>query len=168
MDEKWYAVKTRSRHEKVATDMLRRKSFTVFFPEISSWSKRKDRKKLIMRPLFPGYIFIHFELDNDRWLDIRKTRGVVDLVKFRDEPEPVPDEQILSVKTVVESGVIFTNRPYLNLKKGDKVVVAKGPLQGALGIYLSSDEKKGKLVVSVDLLNRSLEVEIEQTDVERF
>lgn len=166
MDEKWYVVKTRSRHEQVATDMLRRKSFTIFFPEVSSWSKRKDRKKLIKRPLFPGYLFVHFELSNERWLEIKKTHGVVDLIKLHDEPEPIPEEQVLSIKAVVESGITITNRPYLN--KGDKVLVTNGPLKGAFGIFIRAEDKKGKLVVSVDLLNRSLEVEIDEADAERF
>jgi len=165
-EEKWYAVKTRSRHEQVAADLLARKSFAVFFPQISCWSKRKDRKLRILRPLFPGYLFIHFELSNNLWLQVRKTRGVVDLLRLRKDPEPIPDEQILSVKMLVESGVTYVSRPFLN--EGDKVLVSGGPLEGAIGRYLHSDENKGKLIVSVDLLSRSLEVEIDAKDVERF
>lgn len=166
MKSQWYAVRTRSRHEEVAAELLQRKTFSVFLPKITCWSKRKDRKKKILKPLFPGYFFVHFELTNEQWLEIKKTHGVVDLVSVNKKPAPIPDEQILSVRSVVESGMTFINRPYLN--RGDKVLVVNGSLKGATGIFLRDEKKKGKLVVSVDLLNRSLEVEMDETDVDRF
>ncbi len=166
MSGEWYAIRTRSRHEQVAKDLLLSKAFSIFYPKISCWSKRKDRKLRITSPLFPGYLFVHFELTNELWLDIKKTHGVVDLVTLNDKPKPIPDEEILSIKKVVDSGVTFINRPFLN--EGDKVVVANGPLKGAIGIYLHSDTKKGQFVVSVDMLNRSIEVEIDESDLDRF
>ncbi len=166
MEEKWYAVRTRSRHEQVASDLLFKKSFTVFYPKISVWSKRKDRKLRILRPLFPGYIFIRFELDNDLWLAVKKTHGVVDLVTLAKDPEPIPDEQIFSVQSIVDSGITFKSGLFIN--KGDKVMVTNGPLKGAIGIYLHTEENEGKFVVSVDLLNRSIEVKMHSTDVDRF
>lgn len=166
MEAQWYAVRTRSRHEEVAATLLQRKSFNVFLPKITSWSKRKDRKKKILRALFPGYFFVRCELTNERWLEIRKTHGVVDLLCVNKGPQPIPDEQILSVRSVVESGITFVNRPYL--QQGDRVLVVNGSLKGATGIFLRDEAKHGKLVVSVDLLNRSLEVEMDETDVDRF
>lgn len=166
MDERWYAVRTRSRHEQVAASLLAKKSFDIFFPKVNTWSKRKDRKVRILKPLFSGYLFIRFELTNERWLDIKKTQGVVDLVVLGKDPEPIPENQIMSIKTIVDSGVTYTQRPFLSV--GDKVTVTSGPLQGAIGVYLEAKEKKGKLVVSVDLLNRSIEVEVDETDVDRF
>lgn len=164
--ENWYAVRTKSRHEQKVKDRLLNKSFKIFLPMIETWSKRKDRKKKILRPLFPGYLFVDFELNKDRWLEILKTLGVANLLGYSNEPYPVPDEQISSIKTVVDSGLTINYHPYL--KKGDKVIVVSGPLEGAVGILLDIHEKKQRLVISVDMLNRAVVVEIEGNAVEKY
>ncbi|MBI4379307.1 MAG: UpxY family transcription antiterminator [Nitrospinae bacterium] len=166
MSLNWYAVRTRSHHEQKVHDILMGKSFNVFYPTIDAWSRRKDRKKRVKRPLFSGYLFVECELDNYAWLEIKKTHGVVNLVGFSDRPEPIPSEQIHSIQTILNAGIIPRPHPYLN--EGDKVIVIEGPLKGAIGIYNRFDHVRGKLIVSLDLLGRSVEVEIESWAVEQF
>lgn len=164
--ENWYAVRTKSRHEQKVKDRLVNKSFKIFLPMIEAWSKRKDRKKKILKPLFPGYLFIDFELNKGRWLDILKTPGVANLLGYSNEPYPVPEEQISSIRTVIDSGVTISHHPYL--KKGDKVKVVSGPMEGAIGILMDIHEKKQRLVISIDMLNSAVSVELEGADVEKY
>ncbi|MFQ5561667.1 MAG: transcription termination/antitermination protein NusG [Nitrospinota bacterium] len=164
---KWYAVRTRSRHEKSACSFLTNKSFETFLPLMESWSRRKDRKKKIALPLFPGYFFVYSEMSPELRTTLIQTPGVVDVLRNANgNPAPIPDDQIETVKKIVSSDTPPRNHPYL--KEGDKVVVTQGQLEGAVGFFLSSDHQSGKLVVSVDMLGHSLEVDMEAFMVEKF
>ncbi|MFQ6672904.1 MAG: UpxY family transcription antiterminator, partial [Candidatus Tectimicrobiota bacterium] len=149
---RWYALRTKSRHEQKVTDRLVSKDFHVFLPLIEVWSRRKDRKKLINRPMFPGYLFVECELTKDAWIEIVKTPGVANLLGYAGKPVPVPEEQVSSIQKVVDSGVHVRYHQYLNA--GDRVQVVDGPLKGAEGIMMGANEKRQRLVISVDLLNR--------------
>ncbi|MFV1951348.1 MAG: transcription termination/antitermination protein NusG [Nitrospinota bacterium] len=167
ISEEWYAVRTRSRHEQKVNAQLIGKSFEVFYPQIKVWSRRKDRKKKIFKPLFPGYLFVHCNLTNDNWLNILKTFGVANLLGYDDQkPSPVPDEQILSIKKVLDTDIPIVVHPYL--QEGERVIVVDGPLKDVTGVFVGMNNKKGKLIIAVDLLNRSLETEIDSSAVEKF
>ena len=160
----WYAVHTSSRHEDMVYMRLDAKEIQVFLPKIEVWSKRKDRKKRIRIPLFRGYLFVHVELDKHIWLEILKTPGVARIVGNQKEPLPIPEEQISSIRILLDNDVLLTPVPYLQI--GQMVRIVHGPLTGVEGILLKTDTKKNKLVVSVDLLKRSLCVELDTIDVE--
>lgn len=160
----WYAVRTKSRHEKKVDERLKEKLFTVFWPKIEVWSRRKDRKKKILASLFPGYLFVKCDLTSEIWLDIIKTHGVAGMVSLVNEPTPIPESQIESVKKILDSKVAVKLHPFINV--GDRVIVVEGPLEGAVGFYIQPNYDKGKLVVSLELLNRSIEVEVEGSAVE--
>ncbi len=166
MASEWYAVRTRNRHEEKVKIKLLEKLFDVFLPKIEVWSRRKDRKKRILTPLFPGYLFVKCELTKVLWLEILKTFGVAYVVGITDEPTPIPENQINNVKKIIDSKMNLKLHPYVNV--GDQVVVVDGPLQGAVGYYISPNHDKGKLLLSVDMLNRSIEVEIDGSSVESY
>ena len=168
----WYAVYTRSRHEQQASLRLAEKSIETFFPRIEVWSQWKDRRKRIQKPLFAGYLFVHTEMDPYRRIEILETNGVVKILGAHNEgPLPIPDSQIDSIRRILTADVAFSYHPYLNV--GDRVRVVAGPLAGAEGILLGHRSRKSgsssgvKLVVSVDLLNRAIAVEIDATLVEK-
>ena len=160
----WYAVHTSSRHEDVVHMRLEAKEISVFLPKIEVWSKRKDRKKRIRIPLFRGYLFVHVELEKHIWLEVLKTPGVARIVGNQKEPVPIPDQQIDSIRILLENDVLLTPVPYLQI--GQRVKIMNGPLIGVEGILMKTDTRKNKLVVSVDLLMRSLCVELDTIDVE--
>ena len=163
-DIKWYAVHTSSRHEDMVHMRLDAKEIPVFLPKIEVWSKRKDRKKRIRVPLFRGYLFVHVELEKRIWLEILKTPGVARIVGNQKEPIPIPNEQIDSIRILLENDVLLTPVPYLQI--GQMVKIVNGPLAGVEGILLETDTRKNKLVISVDILKRSLSVEFDTIDVE--
>ncbi len=158
----WYAVHTRSRHEKQVDLFLGRKEIETFLPLVHTLSRRKDRKKHVDIPLFPGYMFVHVE--KERLFDVKYTRGVTRIIGVDiDDPTPIPDKQIMDIKSVLETDVQLDPFPYL--KKGRAVRVKSGPLKGFDGILV---ERKGhyKLVIQIDLLQKGAAAEVFISDIE--
>jgi transcription antitermination factor NusG len=160
---RWYAVRTRSRHEKRVRDQLEgRPGIEVFLPLWERWSRWKDRKKKVQFPLFPGYCFARFDFA-DRLL-VLKAFGAVSLVGVNGRAEPVPDSEIEAVQRLVESELRYDPHPHL--KEGMEVEVVRGPLMGVRGRLLRKD-RAARLVLSVTLIRQSAAVEIDAADVVR-
>jgi transcription termination/antitermination protein NusG len=162
---KWYALHTRSRFEQKVHDGIFSKSIEVFLPRIQIISRRKDRHKKILVPLLPGYVFVKTLLDPNEYLNILKTVGVVRFIGFEGKPVPARDEEINSLMILDGTDRTVQNRDFMN--KGDRVTIMEGPLKGLTGFYLRSKEQGNKVIVSVDLLHRSLEVDIEDWALEK-
>jgi transcription antitermination factor NusG len=160
----WYCVHTRSRHEEVVFQRLEDKRMNAFLPKLEVWSRRKDRRKKIQKALFPGYLFVHELLDPIHRLEILKTPGVARILGNEKGPVPVPDTQIESIRTILDGKSAVSPFPYL--KEGQMVRVVEGPLKGCEGFLLKIKEGKEKLIISVDLLQRSVAVEIDGASVE--
>ena len=159
---KWYAVHTRSRHEKQVDLFLSERGVETFLPLVHTLSRRRDRKKYVDIPLFPGYLFDYAE--KERLYDVKFTRGVTRIIGTDiDAPTPIPDKQILDIKSIMETEVQLDPFPYL--KKGRMVRVKSGPLKGLEGILV---ERKGhyKLVIQIDLLQKGAAAEVYISDIE--
>jgi transcription antitermination factor NusG len=141
-----------------------KKEIETFLPLIERWSHRKDRRKRISLPLFPGYLFARTPMDAHAHLEILKTDSVVRILGNDGKPIPIPDEQIFAIRVLIKSGMAVT--PCAYLKEGMKVQVVNGPLIGVEGILLKTQPQKHRLVLSVDLLKESVSVEIDEVDVE--
>ncbi len=157
---RWYAVRTRSRHEKVVRDQLDGRGVESFLPLWERVSRWKDRKKKIQSPLFPGYCFARFEW-GDRLL-VLKAFGVAGLVGINGKAEPIPEAEIEAVRTLVATTLRYDPHPYL--AEGMEVEVVRGPLMGARGRLLRKD-RAARLVLSVNLIRKSVTVEIDAADV---
>ncbi|NVM26491.1 MAG: UpxY family transcription antiterminator [Desulfobacterales bacterium] len=162
----WYALYARSRHEDVVFRGLRRKSVEVFLPKIQVMSRRKDRRKRILAPLLPGYVFVHTDLNPCHYWDIIKTYGVVRIIGVKGKPVPVKEEEIASLQVLDGTDRTVRNQAYM--KSGDRIMIMEGPLKGLSGFYLRHKSKSDKVVVSIELLQRSLAVEIENWSVEKI
>ncbi len=157
----WYAVYTRSRHEQVVKRQLDGKGIENFLPfhlKVSQW---KDRKKQIQLPLFPGYLFARILLRNR--VEVLKTFGAVSIVGDGSCPLPIPELTILSIQAFIERGLRYDPHPYLAI--GNRVRIVEGPLLGLEGILVRMDNKD-RLVLSVDLIQRSISVEIDTWKIE--
>ena len=157
---RWYALRTRSRHEKLVRQQLSKKGIEQLLPTVTRLSQWKDRKKEIEVPLFAGYCFARF-----RWterLPVLQVPGVVNAVGGGSQPEPIPEEQIQSLKTLMVSTLPFDRYPYL--REGMTVEVARGPLKGAQGILVRK-QKPYRLVISVHLIQQSASIEIDSSDI---
>jgi transcription termination/antitermination protein NusG len=162
IEPSWYAVYTRSRHEKSVATKLEEKRIEVFLPMRNVLRRWKDRRKEVAMPLFSGYLFVRMPFSQR--LPVLQTPGVVQILSEGAKPVPIPEEQILSIQKLVESGLAYDPYPYL--KEGTFVKVVRGPLQGVEGILLEK-RKRHMLVLSVDLIQQSaaLQVDISDTDV---
>lgn len=156
----WFALRTRSRHEKYVRDRLAGRGITQLLPTVIRINRWKDRKKKIEVPLFTGYCFARF-LWKDR-LSILQTPGVVRIVSNANGPEPVAEEEIEAIKTLMASRLAYDVHPYL--QEGMPVQVIRGPLEGIRGILLRKS-KPFRLVISVHLIKQSVAVEIDADDV---
>jgi transcriptional antiterminator NusG len=159
----WYVLHTKSRFENVVNDGLIKKSIDVFLPKILVRSKRRDRRKMIKVPAFPGYLFVKSDMDPYRQVEIVKTTGVVRFVGTKDGPVPVPEETIDSLKIMVnsEQPVITGNR----LAKGDRVIVVNGPFSGVIGTF-KSYRGKGRVIINVEALGQTASMDVDEADIE--
>lgn len=162
---KWYALHTRSRFEQKVYDGLCGKSLDAFLPRIQVMSRRKDRRKKILVPLIPGYVFVRSLLVPEEYYQIVKTVGVVRMISFRGEPVSANDQEIASLMILDGTDRTVQNRTFM--RKGERVMIMEGPLRGLTGFYLRHKGKTDRVVVSVELLQRSLEVEIEDWVLEK-
>ena len=119
-----------------------------------------------MIPLLPGYVFVHTDLDPYHYWDIIRTYGVVRIVGIKGKPVPVKEEEILSLQIL--NGTDRTVRNQAFMKSGDRVMIMEGALKGLTGFYLRHKDKSDKVVISIELLQRSLAIEIEDWAVEKI
>ena len=164
----WYAVHTKSRHEYKAHNGLTQKNLTSFLPEMEVWSKRKDRKKKISLPLFPGYLFVEATLDNETKLAILKTPGVVRILgkKENAEPIPVPDDKIIAIQRIMDKKVEMFSMQYP--KAGEPARILDGPFAGIEGIVVKSDLEKELFVISIELMQRSVAIKLEGFQISKI
>lgn len=163
---KWYALHTRSHFEQKVHDAISNKSIEVFVPKIQMMSRRTDRKKKILIPLLPGYVFVHFEMNPEIYWTIIRTVGVVRMIGFEGKPVAANEEEINSLMILDGTDRTVQNRDYI--KKGDRVMIMDGPLKGLVGFYMRHKGQAEKVVVSIELLQRSVEVELEDWVLEKL
>lgn len=159
-EPRWYALRTKSRHEKQVRDQLEKQGIEPLLPTVKRLSQWKDRKKEIEVPLFSGYCFVR--LSQRDQLPVQKVSGVVEIVGSGSRPESIPDVEIESLKTLMTSILPYDPHPYLH--EGMRVEVVRGLLQGVQGILLRK-EKRHRLVIGVRLIQQAAAVEIDAMDV---
>ena len=160
----WYALYTRSHCEQLVYEQLAAKAFHVFLPKIQIWSQRAGGRHRIAVPMFPGYLFLHSPVDSAIYLEVRQARGLVRILgQGWDRLAVVPEEEIHAIYAVLRSKLPIQPHPYL--REGQRVRVRRGLLSGVEGILVGGKANKGRLVLSVELLQQSVAVEVDCSDV---
>jgi transcription antitermination factor NusG len=159
----WYAIAVKPQAERSVEAVLAQKSYETFFPVIQRERRWSDRIKRTEVPLFPGYVFCRF--DGERRLPVMTTPGVREIVGFGRRAAPVDDAELEALRLVIASGGRVESCEYLT--RGDQVEVTGGPMQGLRGLLL---EVKGgcRVVLSVELLQRSVSVEMDRARIQRI
>jgi len=157
----WYAAYTYGNHEKKAAAEIARRGIESFLPVYRTVRRWSDRRIELDMPLFPGYVFVRLVL-HDR-LRVLQVPGVARLVGFGGSPVALPDEQINGLRSGLEHSPRVRPHPFLTV--GRRVKINHGPFAGSEGILV---RKKGayRLIVSLELIMRSVAIELEATDVE--
>jgi transcription antitermination factor NusG len=157
----WYAIYTRHQHEKMVAQILTSKGFNTFLPLYATIHDWKDRKKALLLPLFPCYVFLKGDIE--RRLQIITTPGIYGLVSSAGQPAAIPDAEIDAIRRVVESGVRVEAHPYLEC--GQRVRIKCGSLAGIEGILVRK-KNISRLVLSVEILGTAAAIEVAAFQVE--
>ena len=161
----WFVLWTHSNNERRVHDQLIAKGFDTFLPMTTAWSRRGGVQTSIAVPMFPGYVFVHHAIDKRSHVEMLKARGVVRILGERwDRPASVADEEIAAIRRIDAAHVPVFPHPYLT--QGQQVRIHDGALAGLEGILIATKPHKGLLVLSVELLRRSVAVEVESTQVQ--
>jgi len=161
-EESWYVIRVRSQSERLVHVGLHKKDFELLNPTYQALSIRKDRRKVLSKPIFKGYMFLRALLDSESHLEVLKTPGVVEILQSRKGPTPVPDEQVENVRILEKHvGDCFYGT---DLVVGDVVIVRDGPLTGLRGVINRKDRKK--LHIHVDTIPGSVMIQVEPNQVQ--
>ena len=154
----WFALKVKARWEGTVVAHLRYRGYDPFLPTYVRKSQWADRMKSTELPLFPGYLFCQLDLRSR--LPILTAPGVNYIVGIGQAPEPIPEQEIESLRRVVGSGLFYEPHPYLTT--GQFVQVEQGSLAGLVGRVLLQ-KSASRLIISIDLLMRSVSTEIDRS-----
>jgi transcription termination/antitermination protein NusG len=161
-EKSWYVLRVRFQAELLVHVGLHHKQFEVLNPTYQALSIRKDRRKVLTRPIFNGYMFVRTLLNPECHLEILKTPGVVEILKSPSGPTPVPDDQVENVRLLEKHvGACFFGTDF---EVGDAVFVKEGPLTGLRGVIDRLD--RNKLHIHVDAIPGSVMIEVEPHQVQ--
>lgn len=161
LEQRWYAAYTCANHEKRVREQLEQRSIESYLPLYETVRRWKDRRMRLQLPLFPGYVFVRMVLV-DR-LRVLQVPSVVRIVGFNGHLAALPDAEIEGLKNGLAGGVRAEPHPFLTA--GRRVRIKAGSLQGREGILI---RRKGSLrvVLSIDLIQRSIVVDVEVADID--
>jgi len=157
----WYAIRVRSNYERTLAHYLRANDYQEYVPLYRDRRQWSDRVREIEAPLFVGYVFCR--IDIQRIYTILSAPGVVNIVGYGTKPEPILEAEMDAIRRVSASGLRFGPHPFMH--EGQRVRVRRGPLKGLEGMLLKV-KQEDRLVVSLELLQRSISTEIDRLDVE--
>ena len=152
----WFAVQTKTTHEKRVAYLLNYQAYECFLPLYKSRRCWSDRTKEVQLPLFPGYMFCRFNVHTRS--PILKTPSVIGIAGIGGKPIAIDDEEIVAIQRIHGSGLGVSPHPFLQI--GHRVRIQGGSLDGLEGI-IEDVRRRNRLIVSVSLLQRSVAVEID-------
>jgi transcription termination/antitermination protein NusG len=164
-DVYWFAVQTRSRHEKKVATLLAEKQIAAYLPLLKEVHRWSDRRKMVEQPLFPGYVFVRIPKADEPRIAVLRTSGVVRFVGIQGEGIPISDREIENVQTLISTETPYGFHPFL--RAGQKVRIRGGYLDGVEGILVAKNSDQS-VVVSVELIQRSLAIRVAGFDLENI
>jgi transcription termination/antitermination protein NusG len=159
----WYAIRTRSRHEKMVSEQLEQRGIEAFLPLVRKTHKWSDRVKEVELPLFAGYNFVRVVLSSADRLRVLQVHGVAGFVGIQGSGTPIPESQIQDIRTLLTSKVPFEECASLTV--GQRVRIRGGSLDGVEGI-LAAHNGDQSLMISIEPIQRSLCIRVQGYTVE--
>jgi transcription antitermination factor NusG len=160
----WFAIHTRSRHEKKVADEFQDRGISSFLPLVTRVHRWSDRKKEVQLPLFPGYVFVRTTTCSQVRISVLRTPGVAGFVGSQGRGTPIPDKQIEDIRVILDKNVPFELYPFLAINQ--RVRIRGGSLDGVEGTLVAKNSDQS-LVVSIDLIQRSLLVRVTGYELEK-
>ena len=160
----WYLVYTKPRSENKALSHLAEQGYQVYLPRCRIKKTRKGKRIPAIEALFPNYLFIKLDPEQDNWSPIRSTPGVNKLVRFGPLPTRVPDAFVEQLKAREdEEGLQEISQP--NFQAGDEVRVVEGPMAGLEAIYHTT-KGSARALILLKILGKATPVELETEQLE--
>jgi len=176
-NRQWYVIHTYSGYEnKVKTNIEKRvtsmsmedKIFGIMVPEEEQTELTKDgKRKTVKHKIFPGYVLVEMNLDDDSWYVVRNTPGVTGFVSSGNRPTPLRPEEVQGILDQVGLGQ-EKPRPKLDVEVGQNIRVRSGAFDGFIGVIDEIDEARGKLRVLVSMFGRETPLELDLNQVEKL
>lgn len=158
----WFAVQTRYRFEKRVVAQLNYKTCEVYLPLLTEHHAWSDRQKVVTIPLFPGYAFVNIDQSAHARQAVLQTAGLIGFVSFGGIVVAVPPKQIEDLQLLLQMKGLFSLHPFVHA--GQRVRIRGGCLHGLEGVL--AQHEKGKLVISIESIQRSLAIEIKGYELE--
>jgi len=162
-ESSWYAVHTMARHEKRVAAQFEEKRVCTFLPLLHQFHRWSDRQSKVEVPMFSCYAFVRMVQTTEERLKVLRTPGVLGFVGSERQGTQIPDEQIDSLRKAISEKVPCL--PYPFISAGKRVRIRGGSLDGVEGI-LTLQGRDQRLVISVELLQRSVSIRVEGYDIE--
>ena len=158
----WYVIHTKPRQEFRAQENLQNQGFEVYLPTISKEIIRSKSLESKREPLFARYLFIELDQVHSNWFPIRSTRGVLQLLRFgmNTEPVKVPDELLLMIKEQAET---FGQAPKKIFETNEKVMIQEGPMKGLCGSFQAIQQQANgeiRAMVLIELLGKLQKIKV--------
>lgn len=155
----WVAASTHQHKETVAIANLERQGFRAYCPMVRRKVRHARRLQEVLRPLFPGYVFVRIEPEHDQWRPILSTIGVRTLVHFGDRLGVVPESFVEGLRAREEDGAVPMPRYRESYASGEKLRFRDGPFEGLIATVLECEEND-RLLVLIDLLRQSVRARV--------
>ena len=155
----WYAVQTKPRQELVAEQNLQRQGFDTYLPRIRLRKRKRNKLVDAVEPLFPRYLFIHVDPDQDSLAPVRSTLGVASLVRFGQVLQPLPDSIIAYLRQAEDPDTHHHHAEEWPHRSGDAVRVLEGPFKGLTGVFQAATAEDRALLL-IELLGRQNTVDV--------
>ena len=156
---RWYVVQTHALAENKALFHLKRQGFKAYLPRYLKRRRHARKTDWAPAPLFPRYMFLHMDIERSRWLSIRSTIGVSQLICNGNQPSPVPDKIIESIRDREGEAGLIDIRREAQFNKGDVVQVMDGPLCERVGLF-ECETDDDRVIILLDLLGREVKIKV--------
>jgi transcriptional antiterminator NusG len=165
MQPNWYVLQTKTGHEDRVRIWLENKSecLSILLPKKEIMVASSGRKRKLLKPLFPGYIFVETELNDKFRYEIKNTPGVINFISSGNEPIPVRESEIEYIMALVNDSK--TPLPETTFEVGDFAQIISGPFMGASGVINEIDIKRKKIKVVIDILGKQVSIDLDYDDI---
>ena len=161
---KWYLLQHKPNKQKIALENLKRQGFETFYPLLEKTNRTNSRFKNSFSPLFPGYIFVSFDIEDSNWIKIKYTIGVSKIVGFNSIPSEVPQDIILALQQKYQRSHELLSAK--NIKTGVNTKILKGPLSGFVGKIEEYDAiSRIKILLEFMGNQKRISIDVDKTDL---
>jgi transcriptional antiterminator RfaH len=163
---RWYVVRSQPHAERRARENLERQGFDAWLPLCRRRRRHARKMEIVLRPLFPRYLFVAIDLDTTPWRAMLSTFGVANVIQGPAGPVPVPDPVIEGLRARADEAGVLDLEP-LALQAGAKVRVTAGPFTDVEGIFQARTDAE-RVAILLTLMGRAVRVTVPEGDIEPF